>query len=102
MTPRLGRRALASGLAAVEAVPWLRAAATQARCFASSAGGDGGEGRGREGPDSLFCTNVSGLKGNSPILIGLMDYFTARSSARTRERERRPPLRPLPPITPSD
>ncbi|EFN58138.1 hypothetical protein CHLNCDRAFT_141896 [Chlorella variabilis] len=26
--------------------------------------------------DSLFCTNVSGLKGNSPILIGLMEYFS--------------------------
>lgn len=25
--------------------------------------------------DSIFVTNVSGLKGNSPILIGLMDYF---------------------------
>ncbi|PSC72597.1 phosphate acetyltransferase [Micractinium conductrix] len=26
--------------------------------------------------DSLFCTNVSGLKGNSPILIGLLEYFS--------------------------
>ena len=25
--------------------------------------------------DSLFVTNASGLKGNSPILIGLMEYF---------------------------
>jgi phosphate acetyltransferase len=26
-------------------------------------------------PDSIFVTNVSGLKGNSPILIGLLEYF---------------------------
>lgn len=25
--------------------------------------------------DAVFVTNASGLKGNSPILIGLMEYF---------------------------
>lgn len=39
--------------------------------FASSSGGGGGS----QLSDSIFVTNVSGLKGNSPILIGLVEYF---------------------------
>lgn len=46
--------------------------------FAAAARGGGGSFGG--GSDSLFCTNVSGLKGNSPILIGLMEYFSVRSA----------------------
>ncbi|KAL4444345.1 hypothetical protein ABPG75_012082 [Micractinium tetrahymenae] len=39
----------------------------QAASFASARSG---------AADSIFCTNVSGLKGNSPILIGLLEYFS--------------------------
>ena len=47
--------------------------------YAAAAGRGGGGGGGSGGAsDSLFCTNVSGLKGNSPILIGLMEYFSVR------------------------
>lgn len=43
------------------------AARPLAASFSSAAGA---------GSDSIFCTNVSGLRGNSPILIGLMEHFS--------------------------
>ena len=36
--------------------------------------------QGGGGNSSLFVTNVSGLHGNSPVLIGLLEYFQVRST----------------------
>ncbi|KAI3427945.1 hypothetical protein D9Q98_006335 [Chlorella vulgaris] len=60
--------------------PWTQSSSSpasylSAAAFSAARGGAGGGGGGGAA-DSLFCTNVSGLKGNSPILIGLMDYFS--------------------------
>lgn len=52
---------------------WLPSRVFALRSIASAAT-SGGAGAGSQS-DSVFITNVSGLKGNSPILIGLMDYF---------------------------
>ncbi|GAB4821111.1 hypothetical protein N2152v2_008157 [Parachlorella kessleri] len=51
--------------AAAEEVSVARQALGGAARFGSKSGAS----------DSLFVTNASGLKGNSPILIGLMEYF---------------------------
>ena len=57
--------------------PWSEAAgyaaAPRAAAFTAAARGGGG---GSGAAESIFCTNVSGLKGNSPMLIGLMEYFS--------------------------
>lgn len=43
---------------------------SSARCLASASPPGGG------GPsNSVYVTNVSGLVGNSPVLIGMMEYF---------------------------
>jgi hypothetical protein len=96
--------------------PWAEpsgggAALVRAAGFAAAARGGGGSFGG--GSDSLFCTNVSGLKGNSPILIGLMEYFSVRPAGvvgcqRTgdtpiyqRRTEQAPPFPSLHSVTPS-
>jgi BioD-like phosphotransacetylase family protein len=52
--------------------PWAEAGAsslTKAAAFSAARGAGAA-------PDSIFFTNVSGLKGNSPFLIGMMEYFS--------------------------
>ena len=54
--------------------PWAEGAAgslTKAAAFSAARGAGAA-------PDSIFCTNVSGLKGNSPFLIGMLEYFSVR------------------------
>jgi hypothetical protein len=63
--------------------PWTAPASPsstllKAAAYAAAAGRGAGSGGSGGASDSLFCTNVSGLKGNSPILIGLMEYFSVR------------------------
>jgi hypothetical protein len=65
--------------------PWTEPASPSSTLLRTAAYAAAGRGAGNGGSggasDSLFCTNVSGLKGNSPILIGLMEYFSVRPRA---------------------